>query len=85
LLNGFRLAKPSKLEERPFEPVCEGWLAVTKLGKEGPCGDFDCTEQRLRIEGDHERIFKRCQLFDRYVIYIVEEVGVEATTLLGEL
>ena len=49
LLTGLRLAKPSKLEERTFESVCENWLVVPKLGKESPCGDFNCTEQRLRI------------------------------------
>ena len=43
-LHGLRFAKPNELEERTFEPVCEGWLVVTKLGKESPCGDFDSTE-----------------------------------------
>ena len=65
LLTGLRLAKPSKLEERTFEPVREGWLVVSKLDKESPCGDFDRTEQRRRIEGKDERILKRSQLFDR--------------------
>jgi hypothetical protein len=65
LLTGLRFAKPSKLEERTFEPVREGWLVVTKLGKESPCGDFDRTEQRRRIEGKDERILKRSQLFER--------------------
>ena len=65
MLTGLRLAKPCKLEERSFKPVCEGWLVVPKLGKEGSCGDLNCTEQRLRIKGDDERILKRSQLFDR--------------------
>jgi hypothetical protein len=66
LLTVLRLAKPSKLEERTFEPVRQGWLVVSKLGKESPCGDFDRTEQRHRIvEGKDERILKRSQLFER--------------------
>src|SRR5215217_3657939 len=65
LLTVLRLAKPSKLEERTFEPVREGWLVVTKLGKESPGGEFDRTEQRRRIEGKDERVLKRSQLFER--------------------
>jgi hypothetical protein len=65
LLTVLRLAKLSKLEERAFQSICEGWLVVTKFGKESPCGDFDRTEQRRRIEGKDERILKRSQLFDR--------------------
>jgi hypothetical protein len=34
-LIGLRFAKPNELQERPFQPVRQGWLAVTKLGKEG--------------------------------------------------
>jgi len=30
LLTVLRLAKPSILEERTFEPLREGWLVVTK-------------------------------------------------------
>jgi hypothetical protein len=65
LLSVLRLAKPNELEERTFEPLREGWLVVTKLSKESPCGDFDRTEQRCRIEGKDERILKRSQLFER--------------------
>ncbi len=65
LLTVLRLAKPSKLEERTFEPIREGWVVVPKLGKESPCGDFDRTEQRRRIEGKDERILKRSQLLER--------------------
>jgi hypothetical protein len=65
LLSGLRLAKPSKLKQRTFEPLCEGWLVVTKLGNESPGGDFDRTEKRRRIEGKDERILKRSQLFER--------------------
>jgi hypothetical protein len=50
LLTVLRLAKPSKLKQRTFEAVREGWLVVTKLGKESPCCDFDRTEHRYKSE-----------------------------------
>jgi hypothetical protein len=65
LLSVLKLAKPNELEQRTFEALREGWLVVTKLGKESPCGDFYGTQERRRIEGDHERILKRSQIFER--------------------
>ena len=80
-----RFAKSNKLQERAFEPIRKGWLAVTKLGEKGSCGDFGRTEQRLWRQGDDESILERCQLLDRQVIHIIEVVSVETTTLLGKL
>jgi hypothetical protein len=85
LLSVLRFAKTNKLEERAFEPVREGWLLVTKLGEEGSCGDFDGTEQRLRSKGGDQCVIEGCQLFDRQIIHIIEEVGVEAAALLSKL
>ena len=84
-LLGLGFAKSNKLEERAFEPGREVWLALTKLGKEGSRGDVDRTEQRLWRKGGDKRILDQHQLLDRQVIHIIEEVSVEAATLLGEL
>ena len=78
-------AMPNELQERAFQPVRQGWLAVTKLGKEGSCGNFDGTEQRLRSKGDDECIPQGRKLFVRKIIHVIEEIGVEAAPLLCKL
>ena len=61
--------------------MCERRLVVTKLGKESTCGNFDGTEQRPRSKGDDACILQWRKLFDRQIVHVIEEVGVEAAPL----
>ena len=58
---------------------------MTKFGKEGTCGNVDGIEQRLTSKGDDECILQWRKLFDRQIVHVIEEVGVEAAPLLCKL